>query len=110
MPVDHEVATPALLTVAVEPGEYVARVQDAGSGERVVVEATVSRPGILRSHARELILLTEGESISRGRRCSQPARASRPEGAFELLVETAADYGHLCCEQTAAKILSATVM
>src|SRR5207245_2124429 len=32
------------------------------------------------------------------------------EEKLNLLVEATADYGHLCCEQTAAKILAATLM
>ena len=109
--VDGELSTPAMLTFAVEPGEFLASVEDAESGERDVVEATVSRPGRLRSHARELILLTEGESISL-EDASALSLSVLPglKEPFELLVETTADYGHLCCEQTAAKILSATVM
>ena len=109
--VQGEISAPASLTFAVAPGAYEVRVEDPESGEIDSMEAVVSEPGRLRSHARELVLLSEGESITLEDAGAVSLRVLPGlDEPFDLLIETTATYTHLCCEQTAAKILSATAM
>ena len=109
--VQGEISALAALTFAVAPGAYEVRVEDAESGEIDSMEAVVSEPGRLRSHARELVLLSEGESITLEDAGAVSLRVLPGlDEPFDLLVETTATYTHLCCEQTAAKILSAVAM
>ena len=109
--VQGEISAPAALTFAVAPGAHEVRVEDPESGEIDSMAAVVSQPGRLRSHARELVLLSEGESITLEDAGAVSLRILPGlDEPFDLLVETTATYTHLCCEQTAAKILSAVAM
>ena len=109
--VQGEISAPAALAFAVAPGAHEVRVEDPESGEIDSMEAVVSEPGRLRSHARELVLLSEGESITLEDAGAVSLRVLPGlDEPFDLLVETTATYTHLCCEQTAAKILSAVAM
>ena len=108
---EGEISAPAALTFAVAPGTYQVRVEDPESGEIDSMEAVVTEPGRLRSHARELVLLSEGESLTLEDAGAVSLRVLPGlDEPFDLLVETTASYTHLCCEQTAAKILSAVAM
>ena len=93
------------------PGHYVATVEDAATGERDVVEVHVGTPGKFRSLVREVGLLQKGDALTLD---SAEALSLRVlpglDTPFKQLVDATADYGHLCCEQTAAKILAAVVM
>ena len=107
----EEVYTPAFLTFPVTPGTYRALVEDAESGEVDEVEAVVAEPGRMRTLARQLVLLREGETLTledAGALSLQVLPGL--DEPFELLLDTTASYAHLCCEQTAAKILSAAAM
>ena len=109
--VQGEISAPAALTFAVAPGAYEVRVEDPESGDIDSLEAVFSEPGRLRSHARELVLLSEGETITLEDAGAVSLRVLPGlDEPFDLLVETTATYTHLCCEQTAAKILSAIAM
>ena len=106
-----EIATPAELQFEVRPGVHLATVEDLASGETDRMEVIVATPGKFRSLVREVGLLQAGDAITLD---SAQALSIRilpgVEKPFEKLVDATADYGHACCEQTAAKILSACVM
>ncbi len=105
------VTTPAELEFPVLPGIYRARVEDAETGEGDAVEHRVEIPGRFRSYAKAVEFLQAGDTLSLD---SADALALRVlpglEQPFEDLLAVTADYTHLCCEQTAAKILAAVFM
>ncbi len=93
------------------PGEYEAIVEDA-SGAIERARARVEVPGKLRRQVRTMKLLEAGELISRADDPSIVSLRILPglDKPFKALVDATADYGHACCEQTAAKLLSACAM
>jgi hypothetical protein len=104
-------ATPVELAFDVRPGRYVATVEDAATGERDVVEIHVGTPGKFRSLVREVGLLQKGDALTLDSAGALSLRILPGlDTPFKQLVDATADYGHLCCEQTAAKILAAVVM
>lgn len=105
------IATPAELAFDARPGAYVATVEDAATGERDVVEVHVGTPGRFRSLLREVGLLQKGDLITLDSAGALSLRVLPGlETQFKQLVTATADYGHLCCEQTAAKVLASAVM
>jgi hypothetical protein len=103
--------TPLVLKLPVKPGVYRAEVEDPESGERDAVELTVDEPGKLRSVARQVGLLQPGDTITLDSADALTLRVlpAVTETMGQLLSATAG-YAHLCCEQTAAKILAAVFM
>lgn len=105
------VNTPTELTFSVRPGTYTATIEDLTSGETDAVEAQVGEPGRFRFYTKKLALLKKGESASPDMDEVIGLRVlpglNEP---FDMLVKATADYAHLCCEQTAAKILAAVFM
>ncbi|KOR33144.1 hypothetical protein TI05_02835 [Achromatium sp. WMS3] len=101
--------TPTELEFAVKPGFYQAIVEDLLTHETDSIEATVQEPTKVKSYRKALHLLQSGDSIT-----LDPAIALRLlptlDTPFDTLVTETAGYTHLCCEQTAAKILAATFM
>ena len=103
--------SPAMLTFAAEPGHYLAVVEDADSGETDRVERDVTVPGELRTMSREIGLLQRGDVITLDSADALTLRVLPGlDEPFGMLVRATADYAHLCCEQTAAKVLSAVFM
>jgi hypothetical protein len=106
-----EIATPAELRFDVRPGAHVATVVDVATGASDRVEATVAVPGKFRSLVREVALLQAGDLLTLDVAEALSLRIlPGVDKPFEQLVDATADYSHHCCEQTAAKILSASVM
>jgi hypothetical protein len=73
----------------------------------------VGEPGELRSYAKEVGFLQPGDKLSLAEAGDEVLSLRVLPGLKETttcLVQATAGYSHLCCEQTAAKILSATVM
>jgi hypothetical protein len=102
----------AELTFVAGPGEYAAEVEDVATGLRDRVERRVEEPGKLRRIARSLRLLEPGQRVSRD---EDPQIVSLRvlqglEQPLRVLCDATADYGHACCEQTAAKLLAACAM
>jgi hypothetical protein len=101
----------AELSFLAGPGRWEASVEDAsGAVDRAAKDVEV--PGKLRRLARAVQFLEPGQSVSRA---SDPAiRGLRVlpgiDGPFAALCDATADYGHACCEQTAAKMLAACAM
>ncbi len=108
---DAELSSPIELTFAAAPGRYKAVVEDVDSGETDRLEREVTEPGKLRYTARELGLLQRGDAITLE---SAEALSLRVlpglDEPFGVLMRATAGYAHLCCEQTAAKILAAVFM
>ena len=105
------VSTPAELELDVAPGTYVATVEDPESGETDRVELTVGEPGRFRSHAKELGLLLAGDHVTLDSANALTLRVLPSiQESFDCLTKATAGYDHLCCEQTAAKLLAATFM
>ncbi len=105
-------ATRGEATFLATPGFYEVRVDDLARRATDTDMRRVDEPGRLRRMARAVRMLEPGEHVSRDSDASIVALRVLPslDGPFELLVEATADYGHACCEQTAAKILSACAM
>lgn len=113
LPTDGALPSPVEARFRVAPGEYVATVEDAATGERDRVSVLVGTPGELRSYAREVGFLQTGDKLSLADAGDEVLSLRVLPGLKETttcLVEATAGYTHLCCEQTAAKMLSATVM
>jgi hypothetical protein len=102
---------PLDLTFDVVPGRYVATVEDPASGEIDVVEVWVDEPRAATSMVRELRFLRAGQSLSLDEADAISLRVLPGiDAPFDTLVRATAGYGHLCCEQTASKIVSAVAM
>jgi hypothetical protein len=103
--------TPIELEFEVKPGIYRASVEDSSSGETDSIEVIVKEPGKFKFYAKELGFLLKKESLNQEAINAISLRVLPSiDTSFDLLMTATADYEHLCCEQTAAKILAATVM
>jgi hypothetical protein len=110
-PGDRVEAGRAELSFLAGPGRYEATVED-GSGATARAAKDVEEPGKLRRLARTVRMLEPGQSLSRDEDATIVGLRILPglDGPFTALVDATADYGHACCEQTAAKMLSACAM
>jgi hypothetical protein len=103
--------TPVELEFFVKSGNYVAKVTDYVTDETATTEVIVGEPGRFKSYVKELGLLQSGETIT-----LKPTDILNLQifptldTPFDTLITATASYTHLCCEQTAAKILAATFM
>jgi hypothetical protein len=104
------VATRAEIIFLACPGEYEAVLEDSDGVDHAVKRVDV--PGKLRTIARTLRFLEPGQRVCRANHPAIRDVRVLPglEKPFRVLVEATADYGHACCEQTAAKILAACAM
>lgn len=108
---DAELASPSELTFRARPGRYRARVVDVVSGEHEELDVVVEEPGKHRFLAKELGLMQVGDAITLESADALTLRVLPGlDEKFGLLTRATAGYGHLCCEQTAAKILAAVLM
>ena len=92
-------------------GDYQARVQHVETGATDQLEVYVAEPGRFRTQLKRLSLLEAGQELTLE---ADDALALHVlpglDEPFGQLLETTAGYTHLCCEQTAAKIIAAAVM
>jgi hypothetical protein len=102
----------AELTFLVIPGDYEAIVEDTKTGRVDYSAKRVDVPGKLKRIARALSFLEPGQSLSRQSDPSITSLRVLPglDKPFNLLINATADYGHACCEQTAAKMFAACAM
>lgn len=108
---EQELASPSELTFRARPGRYRARVVDVVSGEQDELDVVVEAPGKHRFLAKELGLMQVGDAITLESADALTLRVLPGlDEKFGLLTRATAGYGHLCCEQTAAKILAAVLM
>jgi hypothetical protein len=98
------------LSFVATPGSFEVRL-DAGA-ESETVSVRIDEPGKLRRLARAVQMLSPGEHLSRASDPSIRALRVLPgvDRPLRALIDATADYGHSCCEQTAAKILAACAM
>lgn len=82
----------------------------AGDGSISRARATVQRPGHFKHRVRSLFLLPAGASMSVQGNIVGLNLLPALDQTLRVLVEATAGYGHLCCEQTAAKMLAAMSM
>jgi len=101
--------TPTKLEFYVKSGLYIATLKDSLTGETDSIELVVGEPSQFKSYAKELGLLFSADSIKRADALSLRVLPNIDISLDSLLTATA-NYAHLCCEQTAAKILAATFM
>jgi hypothetical protein len=105
-------ATSAELSFLTQPGVYEAVVEDLATGAADWVRRIVDVPGTFRRLTRTVRLLSAGEEM----RCDQePGLLGLRvlpglDQPFTALIDATADYGHACCEQTAAKMMAASGM
>lgn len=106
-------ALPARFTFKAGPGTYEARVTDVETGAVDTEVVLVGTPGALRSMAKEVGFIEAGQTLTM-ENAGEDVRALRVlPGLTETtagVLSATADYGHLCCEQTAAKIVAAVGM
>lgn len=100
------------ITFLTGPGDHVATVTDLASGEAIAAKQRVDPPGALRRLTRTVRFLRRGERVALADDPSIVTLRALPglDKPFKLLCDATADYGHACCEQTAAKILAACSM
>ena len=101
----------AELSFLAGPGRWEAVIEDP-SGARDSVTKDVEIPGKIRRVARAVRFLQPGERVSRDDDAAILGLRVLPglDKPFRALVDATADYGHACCEQTAAKMLAASAM
>jgi len=106
-----DIKTPIELEFYVKSGAYNATITDSVSGESDSIEKKVGEPGKFKSRIKELGLLIDGDSIILKESNILSLRVlPSVDTSFDNLINATANYSHLCCEQTAAKILAATFM
>lgn len=93
---------------AAGPGTYKAILETADGARAGHRTKEVNEPGKLKRRVRSLRLLEQGQSVSLENNQQLLSLAVLPglDSSFKLLAQATADYGHACCEQTGAKILS----
>jgi hypothetical protein len=105
--------SPVELSFALSPGVWVAEVEDVATGARDSIERIVDAPGELRSYVREVGFLQQGDALNL-HEAGDDVLSLRVlpglDAPMGTLVKATAGYAHLCCEQTAAKMLSAVAM
>ncbi len=91
------------------PGHYSAVLRASNNNILARIEQIVDEPGKLKRRTRGVRFLKPGESVSLKDEDSVVSMRILPglEKKFKKMLEATCDYSHCCCEQTAAKILSA---
>lgn len=95
----------------VKPGDYEATVTSSTGLSRSSARR-VESPGRLRRLVKSVRILQPGESVALADNPEHFSYRILPGLArpFKTLLSTTADYSHLCCEQTAAKMVSAALI
>ncbi len=98
----------AKVTFEAQSGLWRAELEDLTTGEQDASERTVEALGHFKGLARRFQLLLTGQTIIRETAGAIQLRLLPSlDKPFSLLCDATADYGHRCCEQTAAKLLAA---
>ena len=91
-----------------EPGQWQAEIEDLTSSEWDIAERIVMALGQFKGITRRFQLLLAGETLDRrDLEALQLRLLPSLDKPFNLLCDATADYGHRCCEQTAAKLIAA---
>jgi|GEM_PF-1108408 len=111
---DVDVELPMTLRFSAQPGLWRAEVVDGHDDtKRDAVEVFIGAPGELRTLAKEVGFLQAGDRITLEEAGDDVLALRVLPGLKETtdgLLTATAGYAHLCCEQTAAKIISAVGM
>ncbi len=93
-------------------GEYQAFATNTATGHTETVYGNVQTVGTLVTEHRTLRFLQSGERISQQDEKDILSLRLLPglEQPFKLLLDATSDYAHMCCEQTAGKMLAAIAM
>lgn len=100
------------LEFTAEPGVYKAQLKSKDGKLAAEIKQRVDEPGKLVRTVRSLRLLKSGDSfkLSDEPGCKSIKVIRGLEENFQLLTEATSSYAHCCCEQTAAKVVSACSM
>jgi hypothetical protein len=103
---------PTAFTFTAVPGEFEAIVENMAGKVLARDTKRVDEPGKLKRLVRTIRLLEAGQALNLSDDARIRAFSLVPniEKSFDVLVDATADYGHCCCEQTAAKLLSGCAM
>lgn len=104
--------TPLEREIPVQPGTYRLCVTDPDTGETDSVRFEVNAPGKAKTLSNALQLLQPGQTLTLDTHPGTLSIDLLPgfDQVSDKLLNTTAGYAHLCCEQTAAKILAACAM
>ncbi len=105
-------ASRAEISFLVVAGDYEVMVEDPTTNRVDYANKRVNIPGKFKYLAKTLCFLREGETFSLDSDSNIFSLKVMPslEKPFKALVDATSDYGHACCEQTAAIMLSACAM
>ncbi|WP_158265051.1 general secretion pathway protein GspE [Blastopirellula marina] len=99
----------AELTFVVEQGTYVATVRQIGNDRSRQTKQVVRPLGKSEVPRRVLRLLSPGETVRIGEEVREIRLLPSCEPFLRMSAEATANYEHLCCEQTAAKLFASFV-
>ncbi|MDF1663222.1 MAG: hypothetical protein P1V97_15710 [Planctomycetota bacterium] len=88
------------------PGLFEFEVNCVSTGESASVTRRINQPGKLVERVQQMVILKEGESFERTKDVLNLIVLPGIEKPFKQLMSATSNYGHKCCEQTAAKMLS----
>ncbi len=105
-------ASQAEVSFLVTPGDYEVMMEDPITNRADYVVKRVNEPGKFQYLAKTLCFLREGEKLYLESDPTIVALRVMPslDKPFQALVDATSNYGHACCEQTAAIMLSACAM
>lgn len=105
-------AAQAEVSFLVTPGDYEVMIEDPITNRVDYVVKRVNEPGKFQYLAKTLCFLREGEKLYLESDPTIVALRVMPslDKPFQALVDATSNYGHACCEQTAAIMLSACAM
>jgi hypothetical protein len=105
-------ARSAEVSFLAQPGVHEAVVEDLATGAADWTRRIVDAPGVFRRLTRTVRLLSAGEEVRREQEQGLLGLRVLPglDQPFTALIDATADYGHACCEQTAAKMMAASGM
>ncbi|VAW76474.1 hypothetical protein MNBD_GAMMA12-3674 [hydrothermal vent metagenome] len=108
----NNTTTPIEFDIQVQAGCYTLEVTDLASHKSDKVEMQIHAPGKMKSLSYALQLLQATESVTLDTFVGALKIRILPgfDQIQDKLVSTTANYAHLCCEQTAAKMLAASAM
>lgn len=106
---DHLTTTESEFTFVVGLGRYTAKVCDRVSGKTREETHQVEPLGKLVEPRRTMRMLSDGERIELNDQIRRIRLLPSVQPMKQMVAEATANYDHLCCEQTAAKLFSAVV-
>jgi hypothetical protein len=91
------------------PGRYECTIHEPGRGVADASAKDVLTPGVIRALQRQIRILQPGETVTpESLKALSLGVLPGPKRPLANLCKVTAGYTHLCCEQTASKVLAAT--